>query len=46
MRLFIIILLACVWIGLAIESYSKGQTAMAGVFVLVGSALTIVRLNR
>lgn len=46
MKLFVIILLACVWIGLAINSYSKGQTAMAGVFIVVGIALTALRLSR
>jgi hypothetical protein len=46
MKLFIIILLACVWIGLAWNSHARGDNAMAGLFILIGTALTIYRLNR
>jgi hypothetical protein len=46
MKLVVIILLACVWIGLAFNAHSRGDNTMAGVFILIGTALTIVRLSR
>lgn len=46
MRLVIIVILAVFWIALAYREYSRGNMAMAGVFLLAGSALTVYRLRR
>ncbi len=46
MKYFIIIMLACVWIGLAFNAHARGDNTMAGVFILVGTALTAARLMR
>jgi hypothetical protein len=46
MRLVVILALACVWIVLAVGAYQRGNMAMAGVFILAGTALTIYRLGK
>lgn len=46
MKLFVIILLACVWIGLAWNAHASGNNGMAGLFLVIGSALTVARLMR
>jgi hypothetical protein len=46
MKMFVIIALACVWIALAVNAYSRGDTTMAVVFIIAGIALTGYRLSK
>ena len=46
MRLIVILVLAVFWLFLAYRAFSRGDTAMAGVFLLVGVALTAYRLRK
>jgi hypothetical protein len=41
----IIVLLAIFWIFLAVRAYQRDDMAMAGVFIAIGTALTIYRLR-
>ena len=46
MRLVIVLLLLCVWLYLAYSEYQSGNMMLAGLFLLVGIALTTWRLRR
>jgi hypothetical protein len=46
MRLVIVVLLLCVWLYLAYTEYQAGNMMLAGLFLLVGIALTTWRLRR
>lgn len=46
MRNAIIVLLLVFWLFLAYRSFGRGDMAMAGLFLLIGIALTIYRLRR
>jgi hypothetical protein len=46
MKYGIIIALAIFWIFMAYRQYQRGDMAMAGVFILAGTALTIYRWRR
>lgn len=46
MRLVVILLLLCVWIYLAYDSFQRGQTGLGVLFLLIGAALTFWRLRR
>lgn len=46
MRLVVVLLLLCVWIYLAYDSFQRGQTALGVLFLLIGAALTFWRLRR
>ncbi len=42
----VIVLLACLWLFLAYRAYSRGDNAMAGLFLAIGAALTVYRLTK
>lgn len=46
MRLVIVVLLLCVWLYLAYSEYQAGNMMLAGLFLLIGIALTVWRLRR
>lgn len=46
MRLVVIVLLLCVWLYLAYQEYQSGNMGLAGLFLLIGIALTTWRLRR
>jgi hypothetical protein len=46
MRLVIVVLLLCIWLYLAYSEYQAGNMMLAGLFLLVGIALTTWRLRR
>jgi hypothetical protein len=46
MRLGIIIVLAIFWLVLAVNAFRRGDTMLAGTFLVVGIALTAYRLRR
>jgi hypothetical protein len=46
MRLVIVVLLLGVWLYLAYSEYQAGNMMLAGLFLLVGIALTTWRLRR
>jgi hypothetical protein len=46
MRLVIIVLLLCLWVYLAYSEYQAGNMMLAGLFLLIGIALTTWRLRR
>lgn len=46
MRLVVVVLLLCVWLYLAYREYQAGDMMLAGLFLLVGIALTAWRLRR
>lgn len=46
MRMVIILLLLCVWLYLAYDSFQRGQTGLGVLFLLIGAALTFWRLRR
>jgi len=46
MRLVVIVLLLCVWLYLAYQEYRSGNMALAGLFLLIGIALTAWRVRR
>ncbi len=46
MRLVIIVLLLCVWLYLAYQEYQAGNMMLAGLFLLIGIALTAWRVRR
>ena len=46
MRMLIVVLLLVFWLFLAYRSFERGDMAMAGLFVLIGLALTAYRLRR
>lgn len=46
MRLVVVLLLLCVWLYLAYSEYQSGNMMLAGLFLLVGIALTTWRLRR
>ncbi|HKN48573.1 MAG TPA: hypothetical protein VJ144_11450 [Candidatus Polarisedimenticolia bacterium] len=45
MRLAIVLLLLVFWLFLAVRALGRGDTAMAGLFVVIGVALTAYRLR-
>ena len=46
MKMFVIIALAIFWGVMAYRQYERGDMMLAGVFLLVGVALTVYRLRR
>jgi hypothetical protein len=46
MRLAIIVLLLVFWVFLAARALQRGDTALAGLFLVIGIALTAYRLRR
>jgi len=46
MRIAIIVALAVFWLALAYVEFQRGDMLLAGVFILVGTALTAYRLNK
>jgi uncharacterized membrane protein YfhO len=46
MRFVVIVLLLCIWLYLAYSEYQAGNMMLAGLFLLVGIALTTWRLRR
>lgn len=46
MRLVVIVLLLCLWLYLAYREYQSGNMMLAGLFLLIGIALTTWRLRR
>jgi hypothetical protein len=46
MRNVIVVLLLVFWLFLSYRSFARGDMAMAGLFLLIGIALTIYRLRR
>jgi hypothetical protein len=46
MRPVIVLLLLGFWLFLAYRSFAQGDMGMAGLFLLIGIALTIYRLRR
>lgn len=46
MKIAIIVALAFFWVFMAYRAYEHGDTPLAGVFILAGTALTIYRLRR
>lgn len=46
MRSAFYLLLLCFWIYLAYDAYQAGDMARAGIFLLIGVALTIYRFSR
>ena len=44
--MIVIVLLACFWIYLAYTAFSQGNAARAGIYLLIGVALTAWRLIR
>ena len=46
MRHVIIVLLLCLWLYLAYSEYQAGNMMLAGLFLLIGIALTTWRLRR
>ncbi len=46
MRMVIVVLLLVFWLFFAYRAFARGDTAMAGLFLLIGLALTIYRLRR
>ena len=46
MRLVVIGVLACVWAYLAYGAFTRGQTMLGVLFIVVGVALTGYRLSR
>jgi len=46
MRMVIVVLLLCVWLYLAYMEYQAGNMGLAGLFLLIGIALTAWRLRR
>ena len=46
MRNVVVLLLLVFWLFLAYRSYARGDMAMAGLFALIGIALTAYRLRR
>ena len=46
MRIVVIVALAIFWLALAYREFQLGDMLLAGVFVLVGIALTTYRVRR
>ncbi len=46
MRLAIVVLLLVFWIFLAVRALQRGDTALAGFFLVIGVALTAYRLRK
>jgi len=46
MKMFVIVVLAIFWAAMAFRSYQRDDLMMAGVFILVGVALTVYRLRK
>ena len=46
MRFVVIVALAIFWLFLAYQAFDRGNMALAGVFLLVGTVLTVYRLMR
>ncbi len=46
MRFGIIALLLCFWLFFAYRAFERGDMAMAGLYLLIGAALTTYRLRR
>ena len=46
MRMVIVVLLLVFWLFFAYRAFARGDMAMAGLFLLIGLALTIYRLRR
>jgi len=46
MKYGIIIALAVFWVVMAFRQFQRGDTLMAGVFLVAGTALTIHRLRK
>jgi len=40
-----VLLLLCVWLFLAYQSFQRGNTAMAVIFLVIGAALTTYRMR-
>ncbi len=45
MRLAIVLLLLAFWLFLAVRAFERGDTTLAGFFVVIGVALTAYRLR-
>ena len=41
-----IVLLACVWLYLAYDAFTRGDMTRAGIYILIGVALTAWRVTR
>ena len=46
MKIFIIVALAIFWLAMAYREFQRGDMMLAGVFILVGVALTAYRATR
>jgi hypothetical protein len=46
MKIAIIVILAVFWLALAFREFQGGDTLLAGVFILVGIALTTYRVRK
>jgi hypothetical protein len=46
MRLVIIIALAIFWLVLAVRAFERGDMVLAGVYIIIGIALTVYRLKK
>ncbi|GEM_PF-6234545 len=46
MKIFIIVALAIFWLAMAYREFTRGDMLLAGVFILVGVALTAYRLTK
>ena len=46
MKMFVIIILCVFWLAMAYREFQRGDMLLAGVFALVGVALTAYRLRR
>ncbi len=46
MRITVIVVLCIFWIVLAYRAYERGDTMLAGVFILAGIALTAYRVSK
>jgi len=46
MKIGIIVILAVFWVAMAYREFQRGDMMLAGVFILVGAALTIYRLGK
>jgi hypothetical protein len=46
MRLVIIIALAIFWLALAVRAFERSDMVLGGVYIVIGIALTVYRLQK